>query len=320
MDDKLLPAGFERVACTYCGSTDATPYAELQDWLCGLPGRFYLVRCVQCGTLRQNPRPVAEAASQYYPDEYQPFSDATHSPSYLKSAVQAWSLEYGLRRRVRLVARFEPDGRLLDVGCATGLFLDAARRLGRWQVLGIEPSHGAAGLARSQLGLDVFEGTFDGAELDDASFDVVTLWDVLEHLHDPVAALHNVSRILRPGGVTVIRVPHLESIDARLFGRYWAGLDAPRHLSIFPRHVLFELLHQAELDVIDWQCWGGHHIFALSMQFWRRSRLREPAQAEGCRRFLLSPPVRLAAFPWFFFTDRILRRGAALTIVARRQT
>jgi SAM-dependent methyltransferase len=228
-------------------------------------------------------------------------------------------MEYGLRRRVRTVSRHQPEGLLLDVGCATGLFLDAAQRYGQWEVRGIEPSLSAAEFGRQQLGLDIVQGTFADVDLEDTTFDVITMWDVLEHLHHPVTALQKASRLLRPGGLLVVRVPHLESIDARVFGRYWAGLDAPRHLHVFPRNVLGDMMRDADLDPLEWQCWGSYHVFALSLQFWLRSRTDQLARGLPWQRALLSFPLRLLTLPWFTLVDRVLKRGSALAIVARKQ-
>jgi SAM-dependent methyltransferase len=319
MNSERLRLGFERVACGYCGSSESKPYAELEDWFCGLPGHFTMVRCAQCGLLRLNPRPDSDTIGRYYLEAYKPFIDSRSTPSTLNNRLRAWALEYGLRRRVRMVSRNQPEGRLLDVGCATGLFLDAVRRHGPWQVQGIEPSPSAAEFGRRELGLDIVQVTFAGAEFDDASFDVITMWDVLEHLHDPTAALHKAARLLRPGGVLVLRVPHLESIGARLFGRYWAGLDAPRHLYVYPRDVLDDMMQDAGLHPLEWECWGGYHIFVLSLQFWLRSHRDKLTQGLTGERVLLSLPVRLLALPWFTLVDRVLKRGSGLAMVARKQ-
>jgi SAM-dependent methyltransferase len=317
--DEAQPAGFEHAACGYCGSQEATRYAELEDWLCGMQGRFTMVRCARCGVLRLNPRPDRDTVGRYYLEDYKPFADGRSTPWSVSNRIRAWSLEYGLRRRVRMVSRHRPEGRLLDVGCATGLFLDAARRHGPWQVEGVEPSPSAAAHGRRELGLEIRQDTFADADFDAGSFDVITMWDVLEHLHNPRAAVQKAAQLLRPGGALVVRIPHLESLGARLFGRYWAGLDAPRHLHIFPRHVLGELMHQAGLDPSEWQCWGSHHIFALSLQFWLRARTGRGGGALPWEGVLASLPVRALALPWFTLVDRILKRGSALAMVARKQ-
>lgn len=319
MSEKLLRTGFEHATCDHCGSAEAQPYAQLKDWLCGLPGSFQMVQCIDCGLLRLDPRPDRETIARYYPDGYKPFADTYASGPARRKSLHTWSVEYGLRRRVRIVSRFQPEGELLDVGCGTGLFLDAARRRGRWRVRGIEPNADAAEFGDRQRGLTIQQGTLADADLEESSFDVITMWDVLEHLHAPAAALEKVARLLRSTGVVIARVPHFESMDARIFGRYWAGLDAPRHLHVFPRDVLADMMHEANLQPVEWQCWGGYHIFALSVQFWLQSQASGVARSGLWPRILLSLPIRLLTFPGFAFVDRVLKRGSALTVVARRR-
>jgi SAM-dependent methyltransferase len=207
---------------------------------------------------------------------------------------------------------------LLDVGCASGLFLDAARRYGDWDVEGLEPSASASEYARHELGLCVHVGGFGEVPLEPGSYDVVTMWDVLEHLHDPVRALGLVAQLLKPGGILVVRVPHVESWQARIFGRCWAGLDSPRHLYAFPRRLLADMLQEAGLEPVRWHCWGGYLVFALSVRLWLRAHLDRGARRDRLERVLDWLPVRVAAFPWFALVDQIARRGPALAYVAKR--
>ena len=123
-------------------------------------------------------------------------------------------------------------GRLLDVGCSAGLFLELARDAG-WDVHGIEPSEWLAERARARLGGELIScSSFEQTPLSDATFDVVCLWDVLEHVTDPDQVLAKASRILRPGGILALNVPNLQSRIARLLGPRWPLL-LPEHLFFF---------------------------------------------------------------------------------------
>jgi SAM-dependent methyltransferase len=122
--------------------------------------------------------------------------------------------------------------RVLDVGCATGDLLLAIREAGNPDVTGVEPGARAAKVAR-QRGLRVHVGGLEDARFDAGSFDTILLSHTLEHVRDPIATLREIRRVLRPGGALVLWLPNVESIEARLLGRYWIGYDAPRHLTTF---------------------------------------------------------------------------------------
>jgi SAM-dependent methyltransferase len=317
MSGDLGAPAYEQISCPYCGQAETEHYADLEDWLCGLPGQFTLVRCIECGLIRQNPRPTEDAIGAYYPRNYKPFLDSRVGER--SGAVGSWLLAYGLRRRAQLIARHQPQGQLLDVGCATGLFLDAARSLGQWHVQGIELSPDEAAFGRQRFGLDIATGSFSQFSARSGTFDAITMWDVLEHLHDPVSAVEKASCLLRPQGILVLRVPHLESIQARRFGRYWVGLDAPRHLFVFPRSVLEGMLRRAGLTVVERRYWGGYHLFALSVRYWLEARLPARLPRRLVERLLASLPARALTYPWFAFVDGVLGRGPAITVVARKQ-
>lgn len=122
-------------------------------------------------------------------------------------------------------------GRLLDVGCATGKFLRQMGAVG-WQLAGIELDPEAAAKART-VTPDVFEGDPVDAPLAPGRFDVVTAFHVVEHLPDPLRALRRMIEWLAPGGLMIVEVPNVGGVGGRMFGRYWSGLDFPRHLVHF---------------------------------------------------------------------------------------
>jgi SAM-dependent methyltransferase len=254
---------------------------------------------------------MAELAP-YYPEEYDPY--AVPAPAQLPW-LQRLSLDYGLRKRKRAITRYKPGGRLLEIGCAGGLFLDAMRREGGWQVQGVEVSEVAAGYARAWFDLDVFQGPLQDAHFPDCSFDAVAMWDVLEHVHGPRETLLEIRRVLKPDGVLVFRLPLLDSWDRKLFGPYWSGWDAPRHLTLFSRRTIGLMLAQTGFQVERMACTsGGYLTFALSLKFWAREHLSEAAQ-ERLHRALGALPVRLAVAPLFYLVDQ-LGKSTVVTIVA----
>jgi len=236
--------------------------------------------------------------------------------------IRRFSLEWGLKRRLRVIEKYKSGGRLLEVGCASGRFLDVARRHGPWQVVGIEQSENAVRYARETLGLDVVNASIEDTTLAGESYDVVAMWYVLEHLHDPVAAIGRLAQSLKLDGLLVIQVPHLESVGRAFWGRYWAGFDAPRHLYVFPYDVIMKMLRDVGLAPIHTECWGGYQMSTLSFQFWLRAHVARGmwTMLEPILRATLGGlPVRAFLYPWFLLIDRVLQRGSGLTIVARKE-
>ena len=216
------------------------------------------------------------------------------------------------------MTRHKSDGTLLDIGCAAGTFLVGMKRHGDWTLHGVELSPGVAEIARERHGLDVFTGTLEEAAYPDDTFDAITLWDVLEHLHDPAASLREIRRILKPGGVLIIRVPNLASWDARLFGDAWAGLDAPRHLYVFSPQTLSHMLEGAELDVLSHSSGIGSYVtFVLSVRFWLTARGAAERTKERISRLLYHPAARILSVPIFYIPSQ-LRRGPLVVTTARK--
>jgi 2-polyprenyl-3-methyl-5-hydroxy-6-metoxy-1,4-benzoquinol methylase len=204
------------------------------------------------------------------------------------------------RRRTPPVA---PPGRLLEVGCAAGIYLDGMRQLG-WQVEGIEIAEDAAQIAQQELGLDVHVGDANVllAALPAAHYDVVAMWHVLEHLHDPAGALADVARVLRPGGLLMLELPNLDSPFAALFGESWFPLEIPRHLYHFSAPTLRAMLARAGL-----QLRGPHSVRGVlspetlvwsARRAWESWRRRPPEESLSLNPMLLAlalPPSWLAA-------------------------
>ena len=260
----------ERVPCVLCGHDGADVVRAGGDRLQTAQARpcqpttFTLVRCRGCGLVYLDPRPTAAEIGGFYPDDYHTARGA---------GGPAQRLEDAWRRRqfgevARWLAELRPGrGRLLDVGCGSGELLEALRDDG-WRVSGVEPSARSAEIARTQRGLDVQTAAFDDATLPESSCDVVVLAAVLEHLHDPLAALARARRLLTLGGlVAVLFLPRFDAPQARLFGPRWIGLDLPRHLYQFETHTFAAAADAAGLRVIATEPYSRRH----SPAFWTAS-------------------------------------------------
>jgi SAM-dependent methyltransferase len=245
---------------------------------------FRYVRCLGCKHIYLNPRPTDDSLAKCYPSDYGPHLKSTNptdpeppEPEETKRSV--------LRRfssRIPFLRRFliwlgqqhgtlmpippagsgdelSSHGRLLEIGCAHGSFLSEAQRAG-WRVDGLEPNADAADRAKAR-GLDVAVSTLANAQFADESRDAIVAWMVLEHVPDPKLMVDESLRILTPGGQFCVSVPDAGGFERRMFGRYWLGYDAPRHLQVFTARRLRELLEEAGFVDVE-------IVHQASMRYW----------------------------------------------------
>ncbi len=306
----------ETIRCNLCGADDPVVIQTGYDRLTDGPGAFTLVECKQCSLIYLNPRPIPSEIGIYYPaTNYHPYLPAIDDePSWFRRLDR----RFGLYKRCQEVSRrVKITGDLLDVGCATGIFLEGMRQRG-WQVKGVELNAEVAQYARQRLKLDVLAGSLEEAHYPTACFDLVTLWDVLEHVYDPKETLQEIARLLRPGGWLVFSLPDPDCIEARWLGPYWAGWDMPRHLQLFRRNVLQRLLMETGFEIMDRSYFTGRYgALMISLQFWSAERLANPALRQIFMRLVRSLPARLLSLPYYAIADR-LAQSTIVTIFARK--
>ncbi len=220
--------------CPVCSSSRlrAKPfgYAFNGRWLGGY-------ECSACGIIFIHPQPTPEELAALYSKEY--FAGdfrCGHAGSYFDEKTQASLQDETLITRIK---QLKPAGRFLEVGCAGGAFLNAARNAG-YDVKGVEFSEVAAQLAREKFGLDVFTGDVAEAKFPDNTFDVVFMGDVLEHLPDPVATCREVHRIMAPGGLFVIECPMQTNTLFSRGGFFLYGMIGKKATVHLPPYHLFE--------------------------------------------------------------------------------
>ena len=243
----------EYVSCNLCGSnqtrlvfpnTISNPKQpqNLEAFRCTSSGygrHHAIVQCLNCGLIYSNPRwDDSELMDSY---------EAVEDPLYLQEREgRVLTFEQHLQPLEKITG--QGGGRkLLDVGCYIGVFLEIAAQHG-WDVCGIEPSEWAAEQAK-KLGLNVIHGTLATANLPEVSFDVVTLWDVIEHLSDPMAEIRRVYRVLKPGGLMVIHTMDIDSLFARVMGPRWPWL-MEMHIYYFSQRTMAAMLRKAGFQVI----------------------------------------------------------------------
>lgn len=209
---------------------DLKPFLDITDHSVSKE-TFSVYRSEALDLLATHPQPLPENLGRYYEsDDYISHTDGKRSMfEKLYHAVKS----HALKQKCRLLSRYVPKGKLLDIGAGTGDFLAAAQSNG-WDATGIEPSDKARRIAASK-GLTLAAHT---DHLPDASFDVITMWHVLEHVPDPERQMKELKRLMKPNGIVVIAVPNFKSFDAQHYGTFWAAYDVPRHLWHFSRTAI----------------------------------------------------------------------------------
>jgi SAM-dependent methyltransferase len=231
--------------CPVCGGVPVGHGLAARDENQGLPGTFMYSRCPQCRLLFQAPGPSHSQVINYYRNP-SPVAKALE-PDWLEARVNS------LANRVRAatIQRIVGRGSLLDIGCGKGFFLSFMRR-SDWRVFGIEASSSDIGFASEHLKLNgIHRAEWPCRLPQERQFDVITMFHVIEHLANPVAALAAVSTILKPSGILVLETPNVESWPARIFRRHWVALDAPRHLAVFSETGIERCAQRAGLHVLN---------------------------------------------------------------------
>ena len=310
------------IACEVCGSNQHQFLFEGWDRIFGIPGRFKIVQCKECGLNFINPQPEPEDLKEYYPKEYY-----TPKPSHYReySWMRRKVLEtfYGYRYhsnspnimpllkkmvlfpfrvRYRHSIPFVEGGKLLDIGCANGTALYRLKLMG-WEVYGVEIDAEASERARSK-GLSVFTGDLLGANYPDHFFHVVRLSMVLEHLPNPKEVLSEINRILMPKGRIYLSVQNARSLNCWLFRKWWFSLDVPRHLFSFTPETIQKLLSPLGLKIKTLWFDSGTRTFLMSLQYWMNERQGRGATYQRHQPIADSRFLKLLFRPFCWVVDR----------------
>jgi len=225
--------------CPICESARINLFLTAKDYFLS-SDIFSIVKCQDCGFKFTNPRPEKTELGKYY--ESSDYISHSNKQKGIFASLYQIIRKYTLSQKYSIITKFQPAGEILDIGCATGQLLHYMKSNG-WKTVGIEPDDKTRERAISEFGLDVFpEDHLD--TLDVASFDVITMWHVLEHVADLNGRIEQLKILIKANGTLIIAVPNCEAYDAEIYGPFWAGYDLPRHLYHFSKSDIKLLLEK----------------------------------------------------------------------------
>jgi 2-polyprenyl-3-methyl-5-hydroxy-6-metoxy-1,4-benzoquinol methylase len=214
--------------CPICGGNKFALEFTTKDYFLSQES-FSIEKCQTCGFQITNPRPAKEAISSYYKSE--DYISHSNKSKGLFARLYQLARKVNLSSKYSIIGKHAHKGRLLDIGSGTGHFLNYFQKK-QWPVQGIEPNEEAARFARENFGLKI-DSEQNISKIPDHSFDVITMWHVLEHVHDLNQRMLDLQRLIKPKGLLVLALPNPESYDSKYYVKYWAAYDLPRHLYHF---------------------------------------------------------------------------------------
>jgi 2-polyprenyl-3-methyl-5-hydroxy-6-metoxy-1,4-benzoquinol methylase len=245
--------------CIVCNSVKVADYLTY--------GEYNLLECSDCGLIFLEKFPATEALRKLYPEDY--YQKNIGGLRFVHR-LYLFLLAFFEKRKIK---KLSAKGRVLDVGCGDGSFLGTLQDFKNLELFGVEVSISGFNEAAKRRGAKIYNTGLAECRFPDGFFDIVTLRHVIEHVTDPVSLLLEIKRILRDNGVLLIRVPNIDSVEARLGGKEWLHLDIPRHVchytpkslplllqktgfkDIMVNHFLLEYKHVILYSILAWlQC------------------------------------------------------------------
>ncbi len=255
----------EVIYCPVCNHNSLFSFSS-RDLMFNHFERFDYNQCINCELIFQYPLPSEDKIGSFYPDEYDVYEEQSRLKkiSSLRAANLKRKFGYSHLKTNPLLyfiawftnlfntRLFEipyiKNGKLLDIGCGNGRFLHGMNQLG-WITKGVEFNASAVSVCKKSK-LDVHHGDLFSANFDKDTFDVINLSHVIEHVPDPKALFIEVSRILRPEGLFIVKTPNSQALGRALFDTKWYANDVPRHLYLFSQKNLIEMGHSCNLNLI----------------------------------------------------------------------
>lgn len=236
---------YEKIdTCPSCQSKELTNYIICDDYSVSQES-FAIMQCKNCELLLTSPRPDQQSIGKYY--QSKDYISHTNQANNLTNSIYKIARSFSLRRKFKLVDRLAEKNTILDYGCGTGEFLGLFQEAG-WNTYGVEPDDKARQIAIEDKKLEVHP---DIIALPKKKFGIITLWHVLEHVHDLDGTLKELKDKLSKKGKLIIAVPNHDSYDRKFYKKYWAAYDVPRHLYHFNQLTIKNLLQYYKFKLIE---------------------------------------------------------------------
>lgn len=252
------------ITCPVCTSADLQSHSTVVDHF-GNKESFSLKRCGKCSTLLTTPRPLEKEILSYYKSGS--YSSHGDSKGYLFDKIYGTLQKINFQRKHRILEKYTLDKRHLDYGCGTGSFLKYLHNR-KWTVTGIEPDQQARSIAqKTNEAFEIHQSLHELPE--NQQYTSISLFHVLEHVHQLKETLNKLISILDKNGVLVLALPNYKSLDAQHYGEEWAGLDVPRHLYHFSQKSVHQLAKSFGLNIVATHpmTFDSYYVSLLSEQY-----------------------------------------------------
>ena len=250
--------------CPWCGSENARLYIELKDlFLTQEP--FKILECKECGLLYTTPRPNKDEIGRYYKSE-EYYSHQENKEGFIPKVYEKVK-SVNLKNKYGIATEGKEKGKALDIGCGVGDILHTMEQHG-WDCTGVEPSEDAKVIAKKRIKGQLLSSE-EQENLPDSSFDIITMWHVLEHVDDIRWQIQQLHRLCKPGGRIIIALPNYKSYDGQYYKAEWAAYDVPRHLNHFNKETLIRFFEESHLKYIKTEKlrWDAYYISYMSEKY-----------------------------------------------------
>ena len=254
--------------CPWCESEKTQIHLWLKDEFLSNEG-FQIYECLNCGLLFTEPRPRKDKVGEYYKSEDY-YSHQENKQGFIPR-IYEWVKVINLKNKSKMATRDLTIGKVLDIGCGVGDFLHVMENKG-WETTGIEPSEDAKAIAKKRTKAQLLSPE-NIEQIPDESFDLITMWHVLEHVDDLKSEITHLERLLKKGGRLVLALPNFKSYDAEYYNEKWAAYDVPRHLNHFCKKSIANIFKTSQLQLLktDKLGWDAYYISYMSEQYKRHS-------------------------------------------------